>query len=372
MAANSTGSFTKFGFVEDSQNSSASVVFPVTTKGDTMVCSGTAGQVVRLAAGIDGQFLTADSTTGTGLKYTDTLVTPKITSLSSQTYGAGYLPIGVKFDTGLVAIITDVTTNGQTQTLTNKTLNSASNTIQVNGTNINSIINQPLLTSSAVQFGGVTTPSVTVYNGPTTIYSAITSLATVPRSVALPNADGNVILDTATQTLTNKTIVASSNTITVGGTNITSLINQDVRTTATPAFVGVTLATTGGTPFTLNFCEYLQQATTMSGPWAAAQNLTLTIERLGNRVTIGWNASFATTNSSTFITVAYTLPARFRPTNQYNCSIAVVAGGFIANGLLEVSTAGVVRYYASISGGNFPSGSSNGTANTSATYFITQ
>lgn len=50
------------------------------------------------------------------------LQSPKITGSANQVYSDGYYPIGVKFDTGLVSIVTDVTTNSQSQTLINKSI----------------------------------------------------------------------------------------------------------------------------------------------------------------------------------------------------------------------------------------------------------
>src|SRR5690606_29308423 len=50
----------------------------------------------------------------------------------------------------------------------------------------------------------------------------------------------NNIVDTDdTQTLSNKTLSTTNNTIQIGSTNITSLLGQDVRSSATPTFVGI-------------------------------------------------------------------------------------------------------------------------------------
>lgn len=73
---------------------------------------------------------------------------------------------------------------------------------------------------------------------------------TKTRIVARDN-DGNMtyyrdnIADTSSaQTLTNKTVSTANNTVTVGGTNITSLVGQDVRSIAIPTFAGVKMAAT--------------------------------------------------------------------------------------------------------------------------------
>jgi hypothetical protein len=69
----------------------------------------------------------------------------------------------------------------------------------------------------AIELGNGTGISgfVIIYNGTgASAYHVITSNATDTRSNYLPDADGDFVLDTATQTLTNKTISGANNTIT--------------------------------------------------------------------------------------------------------------------------------------------------------------
>ncbi len=90
----------------------------LTTKGDTFVATASA-TVTRLAAGTDGQVLTADSTQAKGLKW----ATPTTGSVTSVTAGTG-LSGGTITTTGTIAIDATVATLTGTQTLTNKTLTS--------------------------------------------------------------------------------------------------------------------------------------------------------------------------------------------------------------------------------------------------------
>ena len=90
----------------------------LTAKGDTYVATASA-TVTRLAAGTDGQVLTADSTQTKGLKW----ATPTTGSVTSVTAGTG-LSGGTITTTGTIAIDATVATLTGTQTLTNKTLTS--------------------------------------------------------------------------------------------------------------------------------------------------------------------------------------------------------------------------------------------------------
>ncbi len=80
------------------------------------------------------------------------------------------------------------------------------------------------------------------------------------RVFTLPDTSMTLVGAAATQTLTNKTIDSASNTLQVGGTNINSLVGQDVRSTASPTFVTVTL-TNGLAVFDGNVFEVSGQQT---------------------------------------------------------------------------------------------------------------
>ncbi len=68
------------------------------------------------------------------------------------------------------------------------------------------------------------------------------SALTANRTFTLPNVTTTIVGTDAAQTLSNKTIdTAGPNTIRVGGVDITTLVGQDVRTSASPTFVGLGL-----------------------------------------------------------------------------------------------------------------------------------
>ena len=67
-----------------------------------------------------------------------------------------YIDNVTSLQTQVDSIADNVVYTTNLQTITNKTINSTNNTIEVNSTNINNLINQPLLTTSSPAFNSIT------------------------------------------------------------------------------------------------------------------------------------------------------------------------------------------------------------------------
>jgi hypothetical protein len=170
------------------------------------------------------------------------------------------------------------------QILTNKTINSASNTVQVSGTAIDSLINQDVRTTASPSFRtGMTIfdssnnditfaiPNIGLFNQTFTI--------ACPQSVntaTFPIATGNVVIDSASQTLTNKTMTSTTNNVIANGLN--SATTQVSVSSATAPTSGQVLTATSGTA-----------ATWQSPPTISTGTITPTIVGVGNPTTVSLN-----------------------------------------------------------------------------------
>lgn len=110
-------------------------------------------------------------------------------------------------------------------------------------------VSGPIATDSItnVTSAGTVINNVKINSGMITLNTIPTLDDTQTEILARNNSTGvivyrdNIVDTSSVQTLTNKSIDSASSTINVNGTNINSLINQDVRTTSSPQFTSETL-----------------------------------------------------------------------------------------------------------------------------------
>ena len=118
----------------------------LTAKGDTYVATASA-TVTRLAAGSNGQVLTADSTQTKGIKWAD----PTTGTVTSVTAGTG-LSGGTITATGTIAIDSTVATLAGSQTLTNKVLLSPEERTTISATAATGTVNFDAVTQGVLYY----------------------------------------------------------------------------------------------------------------------------------------------------------------------------------------------------------------------------
>lgn len=267
--------------------------------------------------------------------------------------------------------IVDTTT---AQTLTNKTIDSASNTVDVSGTNINTLINQAVTTSSSPTFtaltaGGLNVSSSNINNNSgnlglqtnndgavyigsgssnnnALLFAGASSFGSQP-TFLVPASSAQYILDSAAGDLVF--YLTTGKALRFGFTN-----NQKsqlyVNSSGTFANNNVTLnsgaslflPTSGGTSTALNYYEENLGTTTWSGIWASAQTgVTLNIVQIGKNVTITSGPALATANTASFISSS-ALPSRYWPPFAINVVIEISNNTVNSAGLLGIGTNGVM------------------------------
>lgn len=271
--------YSKWGVLSDTKSSlssnSSSSTSPLLAKGDIFVNNGS--NDTRQVVGSDGQILMADSSTGNGLRYVSVSGATGINVISS---GATGINVSINTDvvtlngnqtvsnkklvdtattivnavdptktlsfqtqdstTGISTIVrafsstnriitlpnatTTLLGDNNTTAMSNKTIDSGLNTLTItnsplSATNVNTLFNQALLTTSSPTFRVITSTnagggSMAINPGGITGTMNLTSVQTANRNVIFPDIAGNVVIDSGAQTLTGKTIAYGSNTIT--------------------------------------------------------------------------------------------------------------------------------------------------------------
>lgn len=138
------------------------------------------------------------------------------------------------------------------QTLTNKMINSSTNSILINGTNVDLLLNQDVRLNSSPIFLNLGVQALV--NGGV---------------ITVPSGGGTLAKTTDVQTLLNKTINSANNTLQVNGVNINTLINQAVLTSSTPTFSDIILTNFGHVQRANSVVNALSTTITVAGVFTA-------------------------------------------------------------------------------------------------------
>lgn len=190
--------------------------------------------------------------------------------------------------------------------------------------------------------------------------------------------NGGIISDVAgTEPISSALLTLESTT---GGLRLPVMTTTQMNAIGSPG-QGLTIYnSTAGEIFRYNGSAWTQLAnyttqsvsTTVSGIWAASQNITLTFFKIGTLVTMTWTAVQATANTAALITSsAGIVPAAYRPAADSQTTYRAIDNGNAVVSACQVTTAGTITWR----GTNFTSfagsGSSGMTGSCSSTWLGT-
>lgn len=244
------------------------------------------------------------------------------------------------------------------RSLQSTTLAAASNGISLGfaGSTLSVTASQNLATTGTPTFATVTctgtlsaagiTSTAAIDSGTFALRGGAISGSTLSLTGYGIGASGLLGLNSAGTLITNAITTTNGMSFIVGvGSGITTINTpQDIRTTASPTFVGVNLATTGGTPATLNYYETYTHATSWNGAYGASSVTgNLRVTRVGRVVTVTFPSILGVCTSINPLWMITNMPARFCPPEaQYICSglVQTATGTIVTGGVFFITTGG--------------------------------
>lgn len=120
---------------------------------------------------------------------------------------------------------------------------------------------------------------------------------------------------------------------------------------------------------TLDHYQMVSQANTISGIWAAPQNFTITLDRIGSTVSIIYPQVIVAATVTGFLTVDTPIPADFRPPVNIKLPYCAIDNGVNVVGWVEIQTNGVISFHSTLLA-NFAGAGNSGVYSSSLRYSL--